>query len=578
MKLRVFLLMAGLALAAGVGWLAGQRTAHPPESAAPAGRKILYYQSSMHPWIKSVKPGKCTICGMDLVPVFEGEKGFQVADNLVVLSTNAVPVVNVRSELVARRLLTRTLRFAGTIQDNETRRRYISAYVDGRVDQLAINYLGAEVVEGQRLATFYSPNLLAAEREYQSLLKPDPQAGANDLQGQRSPLIAAAAQRLKQLGLTDRQISSLAEKAATETHTEILAPMSGTVMERLVYEGQYVKEGDRLFTLADFSTMWFVFDVYERDLGWLQLGQALEITVPALPGKTCSATVSFIEPSLNELTRSAKVRVELPNPLLQRNGRPQRELLNRLYAEAEVKVESPGVLAVPRTAILSPGGQPLAYVDKGQATYELRPLKTGRVGDEFCEVLEGLSEGEKVVTQGNLLIDSQAQLNRSAKGPDPLPHQHPAMDSKPQPPPVSEAQAASVRELLAAAHAASQALAGDDLPGYETASHRLAALTGQAGQAFPPDHPWHNTLQDLEKVAPRGETADLKQARQEFNTFSPFLVEWTKQLRNQKAFAELKIYRCPMAPKPGVWMQLKGPLRNPYYGSEMLDCGEEVAP
>src|SRR4051794_20383776 len=153
------------AIAAAAGWYAARHTATGPAK-AQQGRKILYYQSPMHPWIKSDKPGNCTICGMKLVPVYEGETGFAAAGDGLTLSSNVVNVINVATEAVKKGPLVRTLRVAGTIDGDDRRHRIISAYVGGRIEKLAVNYVGAHVKEGEPLAVLYSPALLTAEREY----------------------------------------------------------------------------------------------------------------------------------------------------------------------------------------------------------------------------------------------------------------------------------------------------------------------------------------------------------------------------------------------------------------------------
>ena len=414
------------ASAAAGGWFASRHwPAKPtPETSTPtAARKVLYYQSSMHPWIKSDKPGRCTICGMALSPVYEGEKGFESAEGVVSLGSNTIQVINVRTDEAKRRPLRRSLRFAGSIDDNDAKHRIVSAYIDGRIDSLSVNYVGAEVVAGSPLAAFYSPMLLAAEREYVTLAKQHPPTTGTTLAGEHHRLVEAAAARLKRYGLNDAQVAALAKKDPNDTQTSLVAPMTGTVVARFVYEGQYVKEGEKLFEIADFSTMWFLFDAYERDLSWLKPGQQVEVTTPALPGRTFAGVLVFIDPNLKEMTRSAKVRVELPNPLIETNGTTRRELYHKLYADASVQVEIPEVLTVPRSAVLSPGATPVVYVDKGGGAYEQRKVRLGRAGDDDYEVLDGLSTGEQVVTQGNMLIDAQAQLNASANDSG-IGHQH----------------------------------------------------------------------------------------------------------------------------------------------------------
>ena len=412
-------LLATAALAAAGGWFAANRFGGAHSQAATAktdatGRKVLYYQSSMHPWVKSEKPGKCTVCGMDLVPVFEGQKGYELAAGTVSLGTNAIQAMHVQTAEVRQRPLVRTLRVAGTIDDNDAKHRRLSAYVEGRIEKLHVNYIGAEVKEGEPLATFYSPMLLNAEREYTLLFRQSQMAHSYALTAEHKRLLAAAEQRLTRYGLSTAQIAKLPFKSETNHLSEILAPMSGTVITREIYEGQFVKEGDRLFELADFFIMWFQFDLYERDFAWVRVGQSVEITVPSVPGKQFVAAITFIDPNLNDMTRSARVRVELQNPLITVQGRARRELLHKTYAEAVVKLDTPEVLALPRSAVLHTGDRTVVYVDKGEGIFEQRRVKLGRAGDEHWEILDGVKPGERVVTTGNLLIDGQAQLNSQA--------------------------------------------------------------------------------------------------------------------------------------------------------------------
>jgi Cu(I)/Ag(I) efflux system membrane fusion protein len=350
---------------------------------------------------------------MKLVPVYEGEKGADMDTNVVALSSNSVTVLNLQSAPVTERPLKRTIRAAGIVEDDDTRHRIISAYVAGRVDELHVNFVGAEVTQGSPLAQFYSPDLLAAEREYVTLAKNTNSPTAIVLEAHH-PLLQAAALRLKRLGLTDQQIAELPQKKADSQHSEIVAPMSGTIVSRMVYPGQYVIEGEKLFEIADFSKMWLQANIYERDLPWIRTGQVVRVTAPALPGRVFGGRVVFINPTIDEMTRSAIVRIELDNPLVEVDGQKKRLLYHKLYADAMFEVETPPVLAVDRAAVINPGGTPVVYVDLGGGGYEQRAVKLGRRGDEAWEVLEGLEKDEKVVTEGNLMIDSQAQLNRGA--------------------------------------------------------------------------------------------------------------------------------------------------------------------
>ena len=187
----------------------------------------------------------------------------------------------------------------------------------------------------------------------------------------------------------------------------ILAPLTGTIVKSYISEGQYVKEGDKLFEIADFTKMWFMFPASEQDLPLLQVGQIATLTAPSLPGQTLKARVAFISPNLDEMTRSAMVRVVLENP--------ERRIRNKTYAAGIVELDAPEVLAVPRSAVLWPGTQPRVYVEQAPGAYQQRTVKIGRTGDVCWEVLDGLKEGERVVLSGNMLIDGQAQFDNAAQ-------------------------------------------------------------------------------------------------------------------------------------------------------------------
>jgi len=550
------------ALAAFGGWRLGARRAANPNSQPAGERKVLFYQSPMHPWIKSDAPGNCTICGMKLVPVYEGDASASASGGLIVkLSALTASVTHVETAAVTRQPLRRVIRVAGQIDDDDSAHRRLSAYVDGRVDKLFVNYVGAEVTAGQPLASLYSRDLLVARSEYAEALKRPASA-------ERESLLAASRQRLRRLGLTLEQIAKL--PGQTGDTFDIVAPISGTVVERKVYEGQYVKEGDVLFEIADFGKMWFVFDAYERDLAWIRRGQPVEVTTPSLPGKIFTAPIAFIDPNLVMETRAAKVRVVLENPMSADPGKHRHELLHKLYADGRIHVETEPVLTVPRSAVLSPGGKPQVYVAKGNRDYEPRRVILGRAGDDVWEVLGGLEEGERVVTTGNLLVDSQAQLERPPEAFEPSPAGV-----------ISEKQRAAAGKLFAAEAAVAAALAADDLtahnqriPALHEAGLEASAELGELGKR-------------LDAATHAGVAVDLAAARKQFYPLSMAVSDLAVSIRRQTGEADkIRVFECPMARSAvpsaettqGRWVQIGGPLRNPFFGAEMFDCGKEIRP
>ncbi len=387
-------------VAAGGGWFAAREAAHVAGPAPAAdGRRLKFYQSPMHPWITSDRPGKCTICGMNLAAVYEGDAGYKTDEKLVTLAPANAAVVGMQTAAVRRAALTRTLRVAGMIDDDATQHRYISARVAGRVEHLHVHTTGVAIAAGAPFATLYSPDVLSAERFYVERLKAGPAAFTVSE-------TASARERLLQLGLTPDEVANLEKTQQPDALVTVRAPFAGTVIavNEAAHEGGYLKEGDLVFTLADFSSMWFVFDAYEADLPWLRVGQNVAVMVGARHDELRVAPIAFIDPNLDEATHTARVRVVLPNA----DGK----LLHRQLGHAQVQIDSPPVLLVPRSAVLHTSAQPLVFVDKDGHAYEPRTVRLGRAGDNDYEVIDGLAEGDRVVTQGALLLDAQAQIAR----------------------------------------------------------------------------------------------------------------------------------------------------------------------
>ncbi len=544
MKRLLFPALLALILSGPVLSAAEHNHAAAPAASAPATTPV--YRCPMHPWIKSAKPGKCTVCGMDLVAATT----MPTAEGVVALAPSIITAIGVETSPVSRQALTRTIRVTGAIDDDDTRHRLLTARSEGRVEKLFVNVVGAVFQAGEPLLELYSPELQTAQRDFVQL------ARAGELAASALP---AARARLLRMGLSDPQLTDLVKTGEPPLVTTILAPDGGTVVAKSVYEGQWVKTGDKLLELGDFSKMWFLFDAYEQDLPWLALGQTVEITARSIPGEVISAPIAFINPNLDEMTRTAKVRVVLANPHVNAAG-VAHILYHKVLAEGRVLVASPSVLAAARSAILDRGTGPVAYVDRGEGNYEQRAVKLGRRGDGLVEILSGLAEGDKVVTHGALLIDAQAQLASEAT-------EHTAA---PSPPPGSQlsalsspnsalsSQLSALSSLASASATAAAALAADDYAAYQ----KLFPTLAPASQPFA-------ALPALELGT------DLKSARRSFEPWSTAVADL---LKPHRAHLGVKIYQCSMSPvlKKGRWVQINSPLKNPFYGSAMADCGDEV--
>ena len=373
-----------------------------PKPAAPPGRAVKFYQSPMHPWITSDRPGNCTICGMALVPVYEGDAG--ASSDVITLDDSARRVLGVETAPVRRSELGRALRFSGVFEDDDNLHRIIAAFYDGRIERVYVDHVGQYVEKGQPLAAIYSPELLYVVREFQEASR-----------GGNQEIARTSARRLVQYGLSIEQVEGFAKQKAPAYTIDLLAPLSGTIVTRKAYQGQYIKTGEPLFEMGDLAKLWFHAEVYERDLPGIHPGQKATLTSPAVPGREFEGTVTFIDPNFDPVSRSTKVRIEVSNPSAEMHGHGLSYLLpHRSYGEAVLSANLGEALAAPRSAILRDGRRSVAYVEKAPGGYEPREVKTGRVGDDSIEILDGLEENERVVTQGNLMIDAEAQLRGPA--------------------------------------------------------------------------------------------------------------------------------------------------------------------
>lgn len=552
MLLVVFTLLGG-----GAGWFIAQHQHASTTVSNSAERKILFYQSPMHPWITSDKPGKCTICGMALAPVYEGDdtnSAVSGGSGFIKLAESTASVIGVASTPVRTAPLHRTLRVAGVISEDETRHRILSARVPGRIEELHVNQVGVEVVHNQPLAVVYSPDVLTAQRLYLE----NRRVGASGAVSASE--IASSREKLLAYGLVEEDIQKLEQTGTPEAILVIRAPFDGTVVSRKAYEGQYVDVNDELFEIGDFSSLWFIFDAYERDLPLLKTGQNVDVTLTSLPGETVTAPIAFIDPNLNESTRTARVRVVLPNSSLR--------ILHRQTANGTVHIESAPTLLIPRSALLYTREQPAAYVDLGGGAYQFRQLTLGHIGDTEAEILAGLNEGEKVVTQAALLIDSQSQLAHIATVSG-ISEEMDKPDSPAASPVTLTTPTTLPPELIESVLKITEALASDRLDDYQ--KHLPAVLEAV--------HQTQDTVHDI--LMPFAEKlvsgTDLKDARRPFEPFSNAVADIVRT--QPEAERQAKIFQCPMSPVLGTarWIQKNNAeTRNPFFGSEMLDCGVEL--
>jgi Cu(I)/Ag(I) efflux system membrane fusion protein len=451
-----------LAIGFGLGRLG--RPEQPPEhehtAEAQAETESQVWTCSMHPQIRLPEKGLCPVCNMELIPAATGDSGDSMRE--LTIGENAKKLMDIAVSPVERKFVSATVRMAGKVDYDETKLAYITAWFPGRLDRLYVDYTGVPVKEGDHMAYLYSPELISAQEELLQALEAvknieDTELGM--IRRMTEGTVEAAREKLRLWGLKPEQIAEIEKSGQVQDHVTIHAPSSGIVIHKDALEGMYVQTGTRIYTIADLTQVWVKLDAYESDLEWLRYGQEVEFTTVSYPGSIFKGTITFIDPILDEKTRSVKIRVNVANP----DGR----LKPGMFVKAEVRanvaaggrimeaslvgkwicpmhpeIVKPGPgqcdicemplvtteslgyagddpetaqepLVIPVSAALVTGTRAIVYVqlpDTEKPTFEGREIVLGARAGDYYLVRSGLSEGELVVVKGNFKIDSSLQI------------------------------------------------------------------------------------------------------------------------------------------------------------------------
>ncbi len=372
--------------------------------------KSQIWTCSMHPQIRKEEPGKCPICGMNLIPL--GQSGAANIDpDAIHFTPEAAQLANVLTTTVTLDKPVKDVRLYGKVQADERLLQNQVAYFPGRVEKLMVNFTGEVVRKGQVLASIYSPELITAQQE---LLE------ATKSKQAQPEIYGAAKEKLRQWKLTEQQILAIENSGKVQSNLEVVSTVNGIVTARKINNGDYVTQGMVLYEVADLSKVWVLFDAYESDLQFIDKGNQLEFTIQALPGITFKGTIIFIDPVIDPVNRVAKVRVEVNNS----GGKLKPEMFANGIVKANLDTWR-DKLVIPRSAVLWTGKRSVVYVKQQgkEAIFKIREIGLGPVLGNSYVVTDGLNEGEEIVTQGTFSVDAAAQLegkpsmmNRESKG------------------------------------------------------------------------------------------------------------------------------------------------------------------
>ncbi|EIJ37763.1 MAG: efflux RND transporter periplasmic adaptor subunit [Flavobacteriaceae bacterium] len=535
---------------------------------------------SMHPQIMQPEPGDCPICGMDLIPAETGAEG--LAMNEIKMSDNAMALANIQTTIVGNISGTddNKITLSGKIMANEEANAVQASYFEGRIEKLNVNFTGEEVRKGQLLATIYAPTLVAAQQELLT---------ASDLKESQPGLYKAVRNKLKLWKLSESQIDQIESSGKVRENFPIYATVSGTVSQKMAEEGDYVKQGQPIVKVSDLGTVWAMFDAYERQISQLKEGQKVTITSNAYPNKEFEASVSFIDPTLNTKSRTVSVRATLNNK--------ENLLKPGMFVTAKVAMTKgntmESAISIPATAVMWTGERSLVYVktNPNEPVFEMQEVTLGTKNGENYTIIEGLSNGDEVVTNGTFTVDAAAQLQgkksmmNASGGKTMTGHEgHLGMENLNNTVDAAKRMdvASKFQEQLKTVFddyiMLKTALTNDQSEKAKTASQTLQKSLTQVDLALLKDKNANNHWAQLEKELKASsneiaQTSDIKTQRNHFISLSAHLINAMKAFGiNQEIYIDF----CPMANnnEGAYWLSTEKKIQNPYYGQAMLKCGE----
>jgi len=517
---------------------------------------------AMHPQIRMPQPGKCPICGMELIPLAQSN-AFSIDPAAVHLSKEAAQLANVLTSVVTKQKPIKEVRLYGKVQADERLFQSQVAHVPGRIERLAVNFTGEPVIKGQILAEIYSPELITAQQELLETVK------TKQLQPE---LYEASKEKLRQWKLTDDQIAKIESSGVVQNNFEVVSNTAGAVIARRVNTGDHVSQGTVLFEIADLSKVWIMFDAYESDLQFLHIGEKLSFTLQALPGIDFTGNIIFIDPVIDPVTRVAKVRVE--------TGNQSGKLKPEMFASGIVSTalnEYRDNMVIPKTAVLWTGKRSVVYVKQpgtDEPIFKLREIGLGPMLGESYVITDGLTEGEEIVTSGTFSVDAAAQLEGKPSMMNPIGGKTSSMPGMEMP---GDNRTIPVKEIVNAYLKLKNALVDDNTTDAATAGTVLevafknfdkTAMTEVQKETF--EDVEADAREHAEHIGANG--GNIEHQREHFELLSKDIYDLVKTFGGGQV-----LYKDfdPMYNfgKGAFWISETKEIKNPYMGKAMLISG-----
>lgn len=521
---------------------------------------------SMHPQIRQGEPGDCPICGMDLIPLEAGETSGDAMGYM--MSENAMKLANVETMIVGNKNVEREIRLNGKVQIDERNAYSQSTHIPGRIEQLSINFTGERISRGQTLATIYSPEMVTAQQE---LLQ------AARIRESQPELYQASREKLRNWRIGEATIDQIVANNAPIERFPIRADVSGVVTEKMVNLGDYVERGMPIYEIADLSKVWVLFDLYERELSAVNVGDKIGFRVNSLPGETFEGTIDFIDPLISSQTRVATARVEIEN----KDGRLKPEMFASGVISTTPSEAGSQEIVVPKTAVLWTGERSVVYVKEtvnDNAHFSMREVTLGSPLGNSYVVLEGLQAGEEIVTNGTFTIDAAVQLSGGRSMMNPDLNESNAADNNLHVEVTEEAKA-DLDLVVTSYLKLKDALVADNPSSAKKEARELGETIEQVQNSeFDQDGlvAWESFKKEIKADANKIAGAEnISAMRDRFDELSDSMIGMVKTFRLMEE-GTLYVQQCPMADndRGAEWLSLSSEIRNPYFGDAMLTCGE----